>query len=325
MSDQNVSEQKLDAPAEIFSRANHRAHELGLNYAGAVTPTEAHQLAEAGAARIVDVPTPEEWREVGHVDGPALVVWPRSGGEEEVQAFLKKLRERFEPSAASPVPLPQRCAFAYAAHVAAAAGFRKAYSILEGFEAIPAPTMAGGREPCPGRSKGHRVNFQQLRSMREAVRRDFQQPEAAAALFTSQPRSTRQIRELEDELGIEIFERSGKRLTGLTAPGKRLLGTIERMLLDSENLKRTALEFASESEQAGARDHPHAGALCPARGRGGIHEILSAREPALAAKPTAAHRRAADQWRGRYRNRHRGARSPPRSSRPFPRIAGTIS
>jgi rhodanese-related sulfurtransferase len=137
VSDQNVTDQKLDAAAEIFGRANHRAHELGLNYAGAVTPTEAHQLAEAGAARIVDVRTPEEWRDVGHVDGPALIVWPRSGGEEEVQAFLKKLRERFEPSQ----PLLFLCRSGarshYAAHVAAAAGFRKAYNILEGFEGHP--------------------------------------------------------------------------------------------------------------------------------------------------------------------------------------------
>jgi rhodanese-related sulfurtransferase len=132
-----AEEQQLEAPAAIFGRASHRAHHLGLHYAGAVTPTEAHQLAEAGAARIVDVRTPEEWRDVGHIDGPALVVWPREGGTDEVHAFLKKLRERFEPSQ----PLLFLCRSGvrshYAASVATNAGFRKAYNILEGFEGHP--------------------------------------------------------------------------------------------------------------------------------------------------------------------------------------------
>ena len=63
------------------------------------------------------------------------------------------------------------------------------------------------------------MNFQQLRSVREAARRGFNLTEVANALFTSQPGVSRQIRELEEELGIDIFERSGKRLTGLTDPG----------------------------------------------------------------------------------------------------------
>jgi rhodanese-related sulfurtransferase len=132
-----VDEQQLEAPADVFARAAHRGHRMGLHYAGAVTPAEAHQLAEAGAARIVDVRTPEEWRDVGHVDGPALIVWPRDGSAEEVQAFLKKLRERFEPSQ----PLLFLCRSGvrshYAAQVAVSAGFKKAYNILEGFEGHP--------------------------------------------------------------------------------------------------------------------------------------------------------------------------------------------
>lgn len=60
------------------------------------------------------------------------------------------------------------------------------------------------------------MNFQQLRSVREAVRCNFNLTEVAAMLFTSQPGVSRQIRELEDELGVEIFVRAGKRLTGLT-------------------------------------------------------------------------------------------------------------
>ena len=60
------------------------------------------------------------------------------------------------------------------------------------------------------------VNFQQLRSVREAARRGFNLTEVAATLHTSQPGVSRQIRELEDELGLQIFVRAGKRLTGLT-------------------------------------------------------------------------------------------------------------
>jgi len=52
------------------------------------------------------------------------------------------------------------------------------------------------------------VNFQQLRSLREAVRRGFNLTEAATALHTSQPNVSRQIRELEEELGVEIFVRA---------------------------------------------------------------------------------------------------------------------
>ena len=92
------------------------------------------------------------------------------------------------------------------------------------------------------------MNFQQLRSVREAVRRDFNLTDVADALFTSQPGVSRQIRELEDELGVDIFERSGKRLTGLTEPGRHILEIVERLLLDAENLRRAGGEFASRAE-----------------------------------------------------------------------------
>jgi len=91
------------------------------------------------------------------------------------------------------------------------------------------------------------MNFQQLRSIREAVRRGFNLTEAAQALATSQPGVSRQIRELEDEIGIELFVRAGKRLTGLTAPGAVVVPIIERMLLDAENLRRAGAEFARQS------------------------------------------------------------------------------
>ena len=77
------------------------------------------------------------------------------------------------------------------------------------------------------------MNFQQLRSVRETVRQGFNLTGVAAVLPTSQPGVSRQIRELEDELGITLFERAGKRLTGLTAPGETMLPIIERLLRDS--------------------------------------------------------------------------------------------
>jgi len=88
------------------------------------------------------------------------------------------------------------------------------------------------------------MNFQQLRSVREAARRGFNLTEVAAALHTSQPGVSRQIRELEDELRIEIFERAGKRLTRLTEPGKAVLPIIERILLDAQNLHNAAEDFS---------------------------------------------------------------------------------
>jgi len=92
------------------------------------------------------------------------------------------------------------------------------------------------------------MNFQQLRSVREAVRCGFNLTEAAHTLHTSQPGVSRQIRELEDELGIELFVRVGKRLTGLTEPGGHVLPIIERVLLESSNLRQAGQEFAAQQD-----------------------------------------------------------------------------
>jgi LysR family cys regulon transcriptional activator len=92
------------------------------------------------------------------------------------------------------------------------------------------------------------MNFQQLKSVRETVRSGFNLTEVAAALHTSQPGVSRQIRELEEELGVDIFVRSGKRLTGLTPPGTSLLPIVERLLLDCDNLKRAGQDFNSRMD-----------------------------------------------------------------------------
>jgi LysR family cys regulon transcriptional activator len=94
------------------------------------------------------------------------------------------------------------------------------------------------------------VNFQQLRSARETVRQNFNLTAVAGVLHTSQPGVSRQIRELEEELGIDLFGRAGKRLTGLTEPGKLVMPIIERLLQEADNLKRAGDDFARSDEGA---------------------------------------------------------------------------
>ncbi|MFY7941295.1 MAG: CysB family HTH-type transcriptional regulator [Burkholderiaceae bacterium] len=89
------------------------------------------------------------------------------------------------------------------------------------------------------------MNFQQLRAVREAARSGFNLTEVANVLHTSQPGVSRQIRELEEELGIDIFVRAGKRLTQLTPPGAALLPIVERLLLEADNLKRVGEDFSA--------------------------------------------------------------------------------
>jgi len=90
------------------------------------------------------------------------------------------------------------------------------------------------------------MNFQQLRYVRETVRRGLNLTEAANALHTSQPGVSKQIRELENELGFEIFVRHGKRISALTEPGRAVLGIIERVLQEADNLKRAAHDFSDQ-------------------------------------------------------------------------------
>lgn len=89
------------------------------------------------------------------------------------------------------------------------------------------------------------MNFQQLRIIRETVRRNYNLTEVAGALFTSQSGVSKHIKDLEDELGIELFVRRGKRLLGLTEPGKELAEIVDRMLLDAKNIKRLAEQFSN--------------------------------------------------------------------------------
>ncbi len=89
------------------------------------------------------------------------------------------------------------------------------------------------------------MNFQQLKIIRESARRNYNLTEVANSLFTSQSGVSRHIRELEEELGIEIFIRRGKRLLGMTEPGKELLVVAERILNDANNIRRLANVFTN--------------------------------------------------------------------------------
>ncbi|MGQ0510971.1 MAG: CysB family HTH-type transcriptional regulator [Betaproteobacteria bacterium] len=90
------------------------------------------------------------------------------------------------------------------------------------------------------------MKLQQLRYLSEVARRDLNVSAAAEALFTSQPGVSKQIKALEDELGVEIFVRNGKRLVAVTEPGRAVIAIAERMLADAANMKRAGADFASE-------------------------------------------------------------------------------
>jgi LysR family cys regulon transcriptional activator len=90
------------------------------------------------------------------------------------------------------------------------------------------------------------MKLQQLRYLTEVVRRGLNVSEAADALHTSQPGVSKQIRSLEDELGIQVFVRHGKRLVAITEPGKTVVAIAERILSEAQNLKRAGEEFAND-------------------------------------------------------------------------------
>ena len=92
------------------------------------------------------------------------------------------------------------------------------------------------------------MKLQQLRYLIEVEDRGLNVSDAASSLFTSQPGISKQIRLLEEELGVTIFERSGKRLTGVSAAGRAVLDQARRVVREADNLTRVGADFASESE-----------------------------------------------------------------------------
>jgi LysR family transcriptional regulator, cys regulon transcriptional activator len=94
------------------------------------------------------------------------------------------------------------------------------------------------------------MNFQQLRIIRETARRNFNLTEVANTLLTSQSGVSKHVKDLEDELGIELFVRRGKRLLGLTDAGREAVEIVERMLLDAENLSQIADRLSTGDQGA---------------------------------------------------------------------------
>jgi len=90
------------------------------------------------------------------------------------------------------------------------------------------------------------MNLQQFRFVQEAVRRNLNLTDTAKALHTSQPGVSKAILELEEELGIDIFARHGKRLRRVTEPGQEVLKAIDIILREVANLKRIGDEFSKQ-------------------------------------------------------------------------------
>lgn len=118
----------------LFDLAIARGRAAGLEYAGQVTPAEAHQLAEEGLATLVDVRTRPEWEFVGHIEGAPLIEWRAYGATDPDPRFGDGLAVRFRKD----TPLLLLCRSGvrshHAATAAARAGFTRVFNVLEGFE-----------------------------------------------------------------------------------------------------------------------------------------------------------------------------------------------
>lgn len=92
------------------------------------------------------------------------------------------------------------------------------------------------------------MNLQQLRYVSEVARRNLNVSEAAEALHTSQPGVSKQIRGLEEELGVAIFVRQGRRFTALTDAGREVVAAVDRILSEISNLKAVGEEYAHHAK-----------------------------------------------------------------------------
>lgn len=90
------------------------------------------------------------------------------------------------------------------------------------------------------------MNLHQFRFVQEAVRRNLNLTETAKALFTSQPGISKAILELEEELGVDIFARHGKRLRRVTEPGLLVLQSVDVIMREVANLRRIGEEFSKQ-------------------------------------------------------------------------------
>ena len=150
------------------------------------------------------------------------------------------------------------------------------------------------------------MNLQQLRYLNEIVRCGLNISDAANALYTSQPGVSKQIKLLEEELGIDIFVRNGKRIVAITEPGKAVLDIAQRVLHETENLKQVGQEFRTQDSGSLtiATTHTQARYALPHVVKEFTQE-LPGREARPAPGQPDADRRAGIERRGGHRHRHR--------------------
>lgn len=152
------------------------------------------------------------------------------------------------------------------------------------------------------------MNLHQFRFVREAVRQNFNLTEAAKALYTSQPGVSKAIIELEDELGVEIFTRHGKRVRSLTEPGRIILASVEKILQEVESLKRVGKDYAAQDQGNLVIAATHTQARYCCRRHRGIQETLPESASVHPARQPDAGRRDGHSRSGGHRHRHRSHR-----------------
>lgn len=94
------------------------------------------------------------------------------------------------------------------------------------------------------------MKIQQLRYIVEIVNQNLNVTEAAGALYTSQPGISKQVRLLEDELGLEIFERNGKHIKSVTPAGKKIIAIARELLVKTQAIKSVADEYTRPNHGA---------------------------------------------------------------------------
>jgi LysR family transcriptional regulator, cys regulon transcriptional activator len=92
------------------------------------------------------------------------------------------------------------------------------------------------------------MKLQQLRCIYEVVLNSFNISTAAKTMHTSQPGVSKQIQLLEEEIGVQIFQRHGKRLVGLTDPGEKVFDSISEIIRESKNIKNISAEYKNNNE-----------------------------------------------------------------------------
>jgi len=121
------------------------------------------------------------------------------------------------------------------------------------------------------------MKLQQLRYIWEVAHHDLNVSATAQSLYTSQPGISKQIRLLEDELGVEVFARSGKHLTRVTPAGERIITTAGEILRKVESIKQIAQEFSNEKKgtlSIATTHYSHPGALRLAAGDQQLYQAV---------------------------------------------------